>query len=171
MRHGAALVVSAVLLAGGAFAPIAGSQPAQAGSRKEGTMTERATGTFEVKLTPQAPDDKVKDAAVGRMTIDKQFQGDLSGTSRGQMLAARTAVQDSAGYVAIEQIAGTLRGRSGTFVLQHSGTMSRGAQSLSITVVPDSGTGGLAGLSGKMSIAIDGGKHSYVFEYSIAKQP
>ena len=138
---------------------------------KEAGMTTRASGTFEVKLSPQAPDDTSVNSAVGRMLIDKQFQGDLEGTSKGQMLAATTAVQGSAGYVAIEQVSGKLNGRSGTFVLQHSGTMTRGAPQLTITVVPDSGTGQLTGLMGKMTIIIAEGKHSYEFEYTLAKTP
>src|SRR5271165_4091355 len=100
------------------------------------------------------------------MSIDKQFHGDLEGTSKGEMLGAMTEVKGSAGYVAIERVTGTLNGRSGTFVLQHSGTMTRGTQHMTITVVPDSGTGGLAGISGSMTIIIkEGGKHFYEFEY------
>jgi hypothetical protein len=103
------------------------------------------------------------------MSIDKQFHGDLEATSKGQMLSAVTAVKGSAGYVAIERVSGTLHGRSGTFVLQHSGTMTRGAPQQSVTVVPDSGTGQLVGLAGKMTINITDGKHSYEFEYSLAE--
>jgi hypothetical protein len=132
-------------------------------------MIGRARGTFEVKLSPQAADETQADSAVGRMLIDKQFQGDLEATSKGQMLGVRTAVEGSAGYVAMEQVAGTLDGRSGTFVLQHTGTMTRGALTLSVTVVPDSGTGELTSLAGKMEIKIDGGKHSYDFEYTLAE--
>jgi hypothetical protein len=128
-------------------------------------MTKRASGTFEVKLDPQAPDEKSPN--VGRMLLDKQFHGDLEGTSKGQMLTAMTAVQGSAGYVAIEQVTGTLQGRTGTFVLQHSGIMNRSTPNLTISVVPDSGTGQLQGLAGKMDIQIEGGKHSYVFEYTL----
>lgn len=124
----------------------------------------RASGTFEVKLAPQNDDGG---AAVGRMTIDKQFQGDLSGTSKGQMLMAGTAVEGSAGYVAIEKVDGSLGGRSGSFYLQHSGTMTRGAGVLTVTVIPDSGTGELTGLSGMMNIIIAGGKHSYEFDYEL----
>ena len=123
----------------------------------------QATGTFEVKLTPQADED----SGLGRMTIDKQFHGDLDATSQGQMLAARSSVKGSAGYVAMERVSGRLGGRVGTFVLQHSGTMTRGEPQLSVTVVPDSGTGDLTGLSGKMVIEKAEGQHSYVFEYSI----
>jgi hypothetical protein len=130
-------------------------------------MTKHASGTFDVKLSPQPPDDKAADSAVGRLLIDKQFHGDLEGTSRGQMLGANTAVETSKGYVAMEQVTATLDGRRGTFVLQHSGTMTRGALQLSVTVVPDSGTGELTGLTGKMEIKIADGKHSYDFEYTL----
>lgn len=128
-----------------------------------------AKGTFEVKLMPQAPDDS-SDSAVSRMTIDKQFQGDLQGVSKGQMLAHRTATEGSAGYVAMEQVNGKLKGRSGTFVLQHFGIMDRGKQQLTLTVVPDSGTGELKGLSGSMKIIIESGKHFYEFDCSLNDQ-
>jgi len=132
-------------------------------------MTTRASGTFEVKLNPLAPDDKFDDATLGRMSIDKQFHGDLEATSKGQMLSAVTAVNGSAGYVAIERVSGTLHGRRGSFVLQHSGTMTRGAPQLTITVVPDSGAGQLVGLAGKMAINIADSRHSYEFEYTLAE--
>jgi hypothetical protein len=130
-------------------------------------MTHRASGTFEVKLVRQAPDEYADAATLARMTIDKQFRGDLEGTSKGQMLSAGTAIANSAGYVAIERVTGTLQGRAGTFVLQHSGTMNRGAPHLVVTVVPDSGTGQLVGLTGTMMIDISGGKHAYTFDYSV----
>jgi hypothetical protein len=126
-------------------------------------MATHASGTFEVKLNPQAPDD----SALGRLTIDKQFRGDLEATSKGQMLAASTEVQGSAGYVAMERVTGELGGRSGTFVFQHSGTMTRGEPQLSVTVVPDSGTGRLIGLAGKMTIRIVDKQHFYDFEYTL----
>ncbi len=129
-------------------------------------MPTNASGPFEVKLAPQ-PLEPAGDASLGRMTIDKQFHGDLEATSKGQMLTAGTSVKGSAGYVAIEKVTGALHGRSGTFVLQHSGTMTRGAPQLTITVVPDSGTDQLVGLAGKMTINIAEGKHSYEFEYSL----
>jgi hypothetical protein len=132
-------------------------------------MTNRASGTFDVKLTPQTS--AGESASIGRMTIDKQFHGDLAGTSKGEMLAVSTSVEGSAGYVAMEQVSGTLDGRSGTFALQHSATMTRGVPQLSITVVPDSGTDQLVGLSGRMSIQIAGGKHSYGFEYTLPETP
>jgi hypothetical protein len=125
----------------------------------------RATGPFEVKLSPQ---DDAAGAPVGRMSIDKQFQGDLAGTSQGQMLmAASESEQGSAGYVAIEKVTGTLNGRSGTFYLQHNATMNRGVGDLNIIVIPDTGTEQLAGLSGRMNIIIDAGKHSYEFDYEL----
>lgn len=132
-------------------------------------MSTHAAGTFEVKITPQISGDNVEDASLGRMTIDKQFHGDLEGVSKGQMLTAGTAVKGSAGYVAIEKVSGTLNGRTGTFILQHTATMTRGVPQLSITVVPDSGTGQLVGLSGKMFINLSEGKHSYDFEYTLAE--
>ena len=125
-----------------------------------------ASGTFEVKLVPQT-DDKNGDSALGRMTIDKQFHGDLEGTSKGQMLTVMTDVKGSAGYVAIEKVSGTLKGRSGTFILQHTGTMNRGEPHLTISVVPDSGTGQLAGLAGNFKVIIADGKHSYEFDYTL----
>jgi hypothetical protein len=133
--------------------------------------TMRASGTFEVKLSPLTLEDKAEGSLLGRMSLDKVFHGDLEATARGEMLTAGTGVQGSAGYVAIERINGKLNGRTGTFVLQHTGTMTRGEPSLSITVVPDSGTGQLAGLAGKMTINIADGKHSYELEYTLAEAP
>jgi hypothetical protein len=129
---------------------------------------QRASGSFEVKLTPQKPDNEVSQAAnLGRMTIDKQFHGDLEASSKGEMLSAMGEVKGSAGYVALERVTGTLAGKKGSFVLQHSGTMDRGNPSLTVNVVPDSGTAELTGLSGTMKIIIEGAKHSYDFEYSL----
>ena len=135
--------------------------------KNEVDVTNHAKGTFEVKLSPQ-PDNQVEGLA--RMSIDKQFHGDLEATSKGEMLSATTDVKGSAAYVAIERVTGKLAGRTGTFVLQHSATMTRGAPQLSITVVPDSGTGELKGLGGSMSIQISEGKHSYDFEYTLGNQ-
>ncbi len=125
-----------------------------------------ATGSFDVKLTPQS-DDFLKGTLLGRMSIAKQFHGNLEGTSKGEMLTGGDVTKGSAGYVAIEQVTGTLDGRSGSFILQHSGTMTRGAPQLSISVVPDSGTGQLAGLTGTMTIKITDGKHFYDFAYTL----
>jgi hypothetical protein len=142
---------------------------AQTAPVQKGTpMPAHATGPFQVKLVPQ--DDKI-DPTLGRMTIDKAFHGDLEGTSKGQMLTASTGVKGSAGYVAIERVTGTLRTsagpRIGTFALQHIGTLTRGTPELSVTVVPDSGTGQLVGLTGELNILIVDGNHSYDFEYTL----
>ena len=148
------------------------TQPPASSSTQKGTpMATHASGTFEVKLVPQPLEDKAEGSTLARMSIDKQFHGDLQGTSKGQMLTAGTDVKGSAGYVAIERITGTLQGRTGSFVLQHSGTLTRGAPQQSITVVPDSGTGQLAGLTGKMTINIADGKHSYEFDYTLPETP
>jgi hypothetical protein len=134
-------------------------------------MSLHANGTFEVKMDPQAPEEKAGGAAIGRMLLDKHFHGDLEAASKGTMLAAGTAVKGSAGYVAIELITGALKEKSGTFVLQHTGTMTRGTPQLSISIVPDSGTGQLVGISGTMTINMADGKHSYDHEYTLAETP
>ena len=127
-----------------------------------------ARGTFDVKLNPIAAYDDTPGTTLGRMSIDKQFSGDLTGTSKGEMLMAGTNVKGSAGYVAIERVTGTLGGKSGSFVFQHSGTMDKGAPTLAVSVVPDSGTDELTGLRGSFSIEITGGKHIYEFTYAFA---
>ena len=134
---------------------------------EEAIVTKHARGPFDVKLNPQPHEDGVGDPSVARMSLDKQFHGDLVGTSKGQMLAAGNDVKGSAGYVALERVAGTLEGRSGSFALQHSGTMTRGAPHLVITVVPDSGTDGLVGITGTMAIDVTHGKHTYHFEFTL----
>jgi len=121
-------------------------------------------GTFDVKLTPQPA---AEGQPWGRQAIEKTFHGPLSGTSRGEMLAVRTAVKGSAGYVALEQVSATLEGRQGAFFLQHSGLMDKGAPTLEVSVVPDSGSGELAGLRGSMRIDIEGGQHRYTFSYTL----
>lgn len=131
-------------------------------------MTTRASGTFEVRLTPRDLGGPSAERGVASMSIDKTFEGDLEGSSVGEMLAFRTAHEGSAGYVAEELVTGTLEGRSGSFVLQHSCTMNRGEQQQSIEVVPDSGTGELEGLSGSLWITIEDGRHSYDFDYTLA---
>ena len=128
-------------------------------------MTQ-ANGTFEVRLEPQQMSEPGQAAGLGRLSINKQFSGDLEATSTGEMLAAMTAVENSAGYVALERVVGSLHGRSGSFVLQHNGLANRGAQQLTITIVPDSGTGDLAGISGQMAILIEDGQHRYTLEYT-----
>lgn len=127
-----------------------------------------AKGTFTVKLTPLTFEGLTDASQLGRMSIDKQITGDLVATTHGQMLSAMTATQGSAGYVALERVDGTLHGRRGSFVLQHTGTMTRGTPALSVTVVPDSGSGDLTGLSGDFIIIVADGKHSYAFNYLLA---
>ena len=168
--HLAGAALAAIGLFAGSDAPASAQVPSPTAStaRKEkGVM--RASGTFDVKMVPQA--DENADPALGRMSLDKQFHGDLEGGSRGQMLTAMSAVKGSAGYVALEKVTGKLGGRSGTFALQHSGTMTRGVPELAITVVPDSGTDQLAGLAGRMTIRIEDGKHFYELEYTLSETP
>lgn len=133
-------------------------------------MSARATGLFEVKMSPAPLGDAGADATLGRMLLDKTYSGDLVGGAKGEMLMAGTAVKGSAGYVAIERVTATLGGRSGSFVLQHTGTMNRGAPQLSVTVVPDSGTGQLTGLAGTLAIIIKDGQHRYEFDYTLPAQ-
>jgi hypothetical protein len=128
---------------------------------------KHASGSFEVNVQPLSNAEVSSDALFGRFLLTKKFSGDLVAEARGQMLSAGTATQGSAGYVAIDQVTGTLEGRTGSFVLQHLGTMNRGAPGLSITVVPDSGSGELVGLSGTLKINIVDKKHFYEFEYSL----
>ena len=127
----------------------------------------QATGPFEVKLNPEPLSDIAGKTGLGRLSLDKKFQGDLVAVSQGEMLSFRSSVQGSAGYVAMETVTGTLHGRHGSFVLQHSSTMTRGVPEQSITVVPDSGTGELAGLSGRLLITIEEGQHAYRFDYTL----
>ncbi len=156
MRKQILILVCFLLVGGPAILVVV---PAQ----KESKVT-RAKGTFDVKLSPLTKDNETP--AIDRMSIDKKFHGDIQGTSRGEMLSILTATEGSAGYVAIERVSGTIDGRTGTFDLQHHGIMNRGAPQLSITVVPDSGSGELKGISGRMNIDIADGKHSYDFEYA-----
>jgi hypothetical protein len=130
----------------------------------------RATGTFDVKITPQASDLAPEGPNLGRMSIDKQYHGDLEGPAKGEMItAAGIAEKTSAAYSAVERVSGTLHGKKGSFALQHTGIMTRGTPSLVVTVVPDSGTGELAGLTGRMDIVIEGKQHSYVLDYELRK--
>ncbi len=129
-------------------------------------MKGRATGTFEVTMSPQPPYEAGDGIALSRISIEKKFHGALEGTSRVEMLSAGTGVAGSAGYVAIERVHASLEGRAGSFVLQHSGTMTRGKPHLSVRVVPDSGTAGLTGISGALTIDIREGQHFYTFDYS-----
>jgi len=157
------LALSSLLLASAcAFAQSAAAPSAQ----KETVVTKHASGPFDVKVTPQPTSDK-SETPLGRYTLDKQYHGDLEATGTGEMLTAGTPVKGSGAYVAIEKVSGSLQGRSGSFVLQHTGTMTNNQPQLTVTVVPDSGTGQLAGISGKMTINMAAGKHSYDFEYTL----
>jgi hypothetical protein len=131
-------------------------------------MSTHAAGDFDVTITPLAPYETADGVVFGRLAVSKQFRGDLEGSSTAEMLSAGASVKGSAGYVAIERVTARLHGRSGTFALQHSGTMTRGTPALSVTVVPDSGTGELTGLAGRMTIDIVDGKHFYAFDYTLA---
>lgn len=131
-------------------------------------MSTRAAGTFEISATPHPPYDTAPGATLGRTTFQKQLRGDLEASSVVEMLSAVTEVKGSAGYVAMERVTGKLHGRAGSFVLQHSGTLTRGRAELLVSVVPDSGTDGLAGISGQLKIDIVDGQHFYTFDYTIA---
>jgi Protein of unknown function (DUF3224) len=128
-----------------------------------------ATGPFDVKICPLSSDSKEDAAALSRMSIDKTYHGDLEATGKGEMLTVGASVRDSAVYVAIERVTGTLHGRKGSFALHHRGIMTRGVPQLSIGVAPDSGTGELAGLSGTITINIVDGKHVYEFDYALSE--
>jgi hypothetical protein len=142
--------------------------PPKPASPKETLTTTHAAGPFEVKTTPQ--DDKVGDPTLGRLLLEKQYHGDFEGIGKGQMLTAGSVAKGSGAYVAIERVTGTLKGRTGSFTLQHSGIMNNGVPQLAISIVPGSGTGELAGIAGKMTINFaPGGKHSYELEYTLPK--
>ncbi|EPJ6838427.1 DUF3224 domain-containing protein [Stenotrophomonas maltophilia] len=126
-------------------------------------MQGEAHGTFEVDLRPIGGND----GPIAVMSINKTFAGDLRGSSVGQMLAFRTPMQGSAGYVAMERVTATLAGREGAFTLQHNGVMTRGVPELSVIVVPDSGSEGLLGLTGTLEITISDGRHNYRLQYTL----
>ena len=168
----ASLIAGICLCLGLTASGPAQNQPAaQSATAKEKVVAGHASGTFDVKLTPQT-DEGGADAGLGRMSIDKQFHGDIGGSEQG--IYARFGRNDRQrfwGYVAMERVTGKLKGRTGCFVLQHNGTMTRGAPQLSVTVVPDSGTDQLTGIAGTLTIQIDAGKHSYEFEYTLPEAP
>jgi hypothetical protein len=130
-------------------------------------MKQQVTGPFDVTMTPQSGDASAGGDTIGRMLLSKEYHGSLDATGKGQMLATRNLAVESGGYVALEWVVGKLDGRSGSFVLQHSGVMNRGARALTLNVVPDSGTGELVGIAGSMEIIIAEGKHSYRFAYTL----
>jgi hypothetical protein len=143
------------------------SPSSDSGTTQKGANVIQAKGTFEVKLDPQGEADKAEGSTLARMSLDKKYHGDLEATAKGTMLTAGTDVKGSAGYVAIERVTGTLNGKTGSFVLQHNATLSRGTPMQNIVVVPDSGTGQLAGISGTLTVIIADGKHSYEFDYTL----
>jgi hypothetical protein len=130
-------------------------------------MTSTAAGTFEVKTAPLPPDEALSATSIGRYSLDKTYRGDLEGASAGEMLGAGSLATGTAGYVAIEEVTGALNGLSGSFALQHFGTMDGGKFEMNVQVVPGSGTDGLMGITGTMKIIIEGGKHSYQLEYAL----
>jgi hypothetical protein len=136
--------------------------------KQEKSVSHHATGSFEVKIVPQKPDNEpATTSGLGRMSIDKQFHGALEATSKGEMLSLLDRATSSGGYVALERVTGTLDGKSGSFALEHNATMDHGKPFLNIIVVPGSGTGDLSGISGTMNIRIDSGKHFYEFDYAL----
>jgi len=171
----AVFVITAACLSLGSavYAQTQGSAPHAVPNavQKGVAMAMHASGPFDVTLIPQSSDDKAEGSTLARLSIDKRYHGDLEAAGKGQMLTAMTDVKGSAGYVAIERVTGSLRGHSGSFVLQHSSTLTKGVPQQSITVVPDSGTGQLVGLAGKMIVNIVDGKHSYDFEYTLPAAP
>jgi Protein of unknown function (DUF3224) len=152
------------------FIPVALAAPAQnaPSPKQENAVMHHVSGSFDVKIEPQNADNApARESGLGRMSIDKQFHGDLDATSKGEMLSFMNREAGSGGYVAMERVTGTLGGHSGSFVLEHNATMDHGAPELNIIVVPDSGTGDLAGISGTMKIRIENGKHFYDFDYAL----
>jgi hypothetical protein len=163
----AAILLCILLFCVSVQAGTSGHLHTQPATKESSAMTQHATGTFDVKLLPLAADAHEGKSPISRMSNDKVFHGDIEGSSQGQMLMLGTAVQGSAAYVSIEMITGTLQGRSGSFALQHNGIMTRGAGQLAITVVPDSGTGELVGLSGTFNIRIEDRVHYYDLDYTL----
>ena len=150
------------------FPAVAGAADTLSNFKEPAVTAHFATGPFDVKMAPQALSPVAEHSGLGRMSIDKQFHGALEAGSTGEMLGFRDMALGSGGYVAMETVRGTLDGRAGSFVLQHSSTMTRGEPAQSITVVPDSGTGALVGLTGRMVVDIaPGGAHSYRFDYTL----
>lgn len=140
---------------------------AQTMTAPSAATADTARGTFDVQMQPAESHDDGAGQSRARMTLTKQFRGGLEGTGAGEMLTAGTATEGSAGYVAIERVTGTLNGRTGGFALQHTGVLTRGTPQLSITIVPDSGTGELAGIAGTFSIDFSGGGHAYTLVYTL----
>jgi hypothetical protein len=164
MRRPLALAAAAIV----SLTPVAGAQTTVAKPGSKGkAMTQRAAGTFEVKMQPLPDDEKVPGVKVVRLAWEKQWQGDLEATSKGEMMATNAGDKGSGAYVAVEQVTGRLQGRAGSFTAVHKGTMEGGAFELQIDVVPGSATGQLTGLSGRIRITIADGKHSYDIDYAL----
>ncbi len=155
---------------GGIIMPVLVAQSSQANAAKDSPIAMHAEGTFDVKNASLPADDATSGTAIGRFALDKQFHGDLEGVSKGEMLGAGNPATGTAGYVAIEQVTGTLQGRSGSFSLQHFGTMEDNKFKLTVEVVPGSGSGDLTGISGTMTIAVASGKHSWKFDYMLSSK-
>jgi hypothetical protein len=159
-QHSTIVAILALALAASLFA--------QSGLKGSVTVIDHAKGTFDIKMTPMPADDYADGKVLGRVAADKQYHGELEGSGKGQMLTATGEVKGSAVYVATERVIGNLGGRRGTFLLAHHGVMNRGGQQLEIDVVPDSGTGELQGIAGKLSINVTpDGRHFYDFEYTL----
>jgi Protein of unknown function (DUF3224) len=162
------IVIGGLVAIGLIFGLIAHAGPLPGHPFEKGSaMTTHAHGTFDVNVIPQPSEANAETTGLGRMLLDKHYHGDLDAGSKGQMLTGMSEVKGSGAYVAIERVTGTLHGRSGSFILQHSGTMARGVPQMNITVVPDSGTGELTGIAGTMTITIADGKHSYDLAYTL----
>ena len=168
MQRGALLLLSILTLVASNSARCLVSAPSSLYSSPQAApKMHEVTGPFDVKIKPEPTSEVAAPANLGRMSIDKQFHGSLNGTSKGEMLSVLDKEKGSGGYVALERVIGTIDGKSGSFVLQHSATMDRGKPALTITIVPDSGTGELTGITGFMKIDIVDGKHFYTFDYTL----
>jgi len=167
--QGIGLTLSALL----APSLMAQALPSEASNpKKEVRVNTVAKGSFEVTVVPLTEGTRKGVWSPGRMSIDKRFQGDLEGRSQGEMLTAMTEVQGSAGYTAIEKVRGRLHGRTGSFILQHFALMTRGVPGeWTVQIVPDSGTEGLQGITGQMTITITGKEHSYALDYLLPAVP
>lgn len=167
-RNHKTILVFSILLGATCALQAQTKSPATNQPPKETTKMNHAHGTFDVTVTPQKADNQAAETAqLGRLSIDKKFSGELEGVSTGEMLSVGTEIEGSGGYVAIERVKASLNGKTGTFVLQHLGTMTKTEAVMKITVLPDSGTGQLTGIAGTMTITIEKGKHAYDFAYTL----
>lgn len=167
----AAIVLAFAATAGAAMAAAPTLANVSFTLSKGKAMTLQATGPFDVKIIPQPADPDAAGEIIGRLLLDKKYHGALDAIGKGQMLGVRTPVEGSGGYVAMEQVTGTLDGRRGSFIVQHTGTMQGGTSKMILTIVPDSGTGELTGITGNIEIIIENGKHIYKFDYQLPMAP